>query len=109
MEISNKIKNIHELRKQLLAAEITLRNESALEFELICTNSSVPFEKMGNSLFANNLIYHSNEKGHIIAKNMIGNGYLNMRTYLSDNGELPYLISFVLKQVIKDYEQKGNT
>jgi len=73
MNISDKIKNIHELRKQLQTAEIEFQYNSIIEFQLTCTAHVVPFE------------------------NMIENGYVNMRTYYSgnsDNNELPYLISF---------------
>lgn len=94
MNIVDKIKNIQELRKQLQTAEIEFQYNSVIEFRLTCVAHGVPFENTGNSLFGNNVIFHSNEKGHLIAKNMIENGYLNMRTYLSSNGELPYLISF---------------
>lgn len=95
MNISDKIKNIQELRKQLQTAEIEFQYNSTIEFQLTCMAHVVPFENTGNSLFGNNVIFHSNEKGHVIAKNMIENGYANMRTYFSSSySELPYLVSF---------------
>jgi len=108
MNISNKIKNIHELRKQLQAAEIAFQNNSIIKFQLTCAAVDMPFENAGNSLFGSNMIYYSNEKGHVIAKNMIENGYVNMRTYYSGNSynsELPYLIAFgFLPQINSDCE-----
>jgi pseudouridine-5'-phosphate glycosidase len=105
MNINDKIKNVLELRKQSQTAETEFQYNSIFEFRSTCFAHGVPFENSGNSLFGNNVIYYSNEKGHVIAKNMIGNGYANMRTYYSSNGELPYLVSFgFLPQMNSDYK-----
>lgn len=105
MNINEKIKNVLELRKQLQTAETEFQYNSIIEFRLTCFAHGVPFENTGNSLFGNNVIFHSNEKGHMIAKNMIENGYANIRTYFSSDGELPYLVSFgFLPQVNSDCE-----